>query len=84
MATWSYLRGLKFPRKHHQARLPQHLNNNLRRLKFHSLLLGSTMPGQSEREQEESSQLPRLEEWAVSDVPREWLNGKVPTLLVPF
>jgi len=42
------------------------------------------MPGQSEREQEESSQLPRLEEWAVSDVPREWLNGKVPTLLVPF
>ena len=62
MATWSYLRGLKFPRKHNQARLPQQLNNNLRRLKFHSLLLGSTMPGQSEREQEESRQLPRLEE----------------------
>ena len=62
MATWSYLRGLKFPRKHHQARLPQQLNNNLRRLKFHSLLLGSTMPGQSEREQEESRQLSKLVE----------------------
>ena len=64
MATWAYPRGLKFPRKYNQARLPQQPNNNLRRLEFqpkHSLL-GRTMPGQSEREQEESRQLSKLVE----------------------
>ena len=66
LATWAYPRGLKCPRKYNQARLPQQPNNNLRRLEFQpkhsSSLLGRTMPGQSEKQQEESRQLPRLVE----------------------